>query len=341
MCMKRCVLVMVCCVAVLMLCAQEAADPVLLTVNGIPVNRSEFVNSYHHNIKGDVEDRISPSDYLDRFIDYKLKLAAAQAAGYQLPTSSDGRTVTASSTVNVADREAVYQRACLSAGSQDMLCLAQILLSVDSRATAAGVEKVRQRIDSVYQALSQGADFSEMACRLSDDATAASGGMMGWVGPTQLLETVEREAYALRSGETSRPFLSVAGWHIVKVLDRRPATSDEVRQWFLSEAAPQQLAVSMSAGDALLLKEYQEGLLISRMTQETVYEQPLPEEKKLKRYFKKNKKRYGRKLKKRDFPRFRDLVLADYRLQQEQEWVVSLRRQYKVRVDKNILKTIE
>ena len=127
----------------------------------------------------------------------------------------------------------------------------------------------------------------------------------------------------------------------MKVLDRRPATSDEVRQWFLSEAAPQQLAVSMSAGDALLLKEYQEGLLVSRMTQETVYEQPLPEEKKLKRYFKKNKKRYGRKLKKRDFPRFRDLVLADYRLQQEQEWVVSLRRQYKVRVDKNILKTIE
>ena len=98
---------------------------------------------------------------------------------------------------------------------------------------------------------------------------------------------------------------------------------------------------AVPAGNEQLLREYHEGLLVSRITQETVYEQDAPEEKKLQRYFKKNRKRYGKKLKKRDYPQYRDLVLADYLQLREQEWVVDLRHQYKVRIDKRVLKTIE
>jgi hypothetical protein len=137
----------------------------------------------------------------------------------------------------------------------------------------------------------------------------------------------------------SRPFQTVAGWHVVKVLDRQPATSNVVRQWYLSSGP--QLQPVPSSGDEQLLHEYHEGLLVSRITQEAVYEQDAPEEKKLQRYFKKNKKRYGKKLKKRDYPQYRDLVLADYMQLQEQEWVVDLRHRYKVRTDKRVLRTIE
>ena len=80
---------------------------------------------------------------------------------------------------------------------------------------------------------------------------------------------------------------------------------------------------------------------MSQMTQQTIYDKAAPEEKELKRYFKKNRKRYGKKLKKRDFPQVRDLVLADYQQLQEQKWVVDLRRQYKVKVNKSVLRTIE
>lgn len=337
--MRKWLLIVVGVLSALGLWAQNADDPVLLTVNGIPVTRSEFVYSYQHNCENGDAERISPADYLERFVDYKLKLAAALDAGYELPASAE-QSVAAVPSVNVEDREACYRQACQAAGNTDMVCLAQILLKVDTRASAVGVEKVHQRMDSVYRALSQGADFSALAQRLSDDASAACGGNMGWVGPSQLLESVEREAYALQPGEMSRPFQTVAGWHVVKVLDRQPATSNVVRQWYLS-SGPQQLQPVPSSGDEQLLHEYHEGLLVSRITQEAVYEQDAPEEKKLQRYFKKNKKRYGKKLKKRDYPQYRDLVLADYMQLQEQEWVVDLRHRYKVRTDKRVLRTIE
>lgn len=337
--MRRFVLIALGWMSVLSLWAQNADDPVLLTVNGMPVSRSEFVYSYQHNSGNDDAERISPEDYLDRFVDYKLKLAAAMDAGYALPAFSGQQAVSAAQSVNVEDREACYRQACQAAGNTDMICLAQILLKVDTRATNAEVEKVRQRIDTYYRNLSQGADFVELAQRLSAEGLSACG-VMGWVGPSQLLEPVEREAYALRAGEMSRPFQTVSGWHIIKVLDRQPATSNAVRQWFLSTAAPQQLQ-TVPAGDEQLLREYHEGLLVSRITQETIYEQDAPEEKKLQRYFKKNKKRYGKKLKKRDYPQYRNLVLADYLQLHEQEWVVDLRHHYKVRIDKRVLKTIE
>ena len=313
----------------------------LLTVNDIPVSYSEFAYSYHHNTDGNDAETLSPSDYLERFIAYKVKLAAALDAGYELPPQVSRQTVTASPTVNVADREACYQRACQEAGGKDMIFPAQIVLRVDTRASSAELARVKQRIDSVYQALSQGADFAELARRLSDDATASDGGLMGWVGPSQLLETVEQEAYALQRGEMSRPFLSLMGWHIVKMIDRQPATSEKVRQWFMAPGAEQALSVDVPAENEQLTREYYEGLLVSRITQEKVYDQPAPEEKQLQRYFKKNKKRYGKKVKKRDYPSFRNLVLVDYQQQREQEWVEGLRHQYKVRVDKRILKTIE
>jgi len=313
----------------------------LLTVNGEPVSSSEFAYSYHHNTDGTEAEGLSPSDYLDRFIDYRLKLAAAFDAGYELPSQVGRQTVAANPTVNVADREACYQLACQEAGGHDMLYPAQIVLRVDTRSSSAELAKVKQRIDSVYQALSQGADFAELARRLSDDATASSGGLMGWVGPSQLLETVEQEAYALQRGEMSRPFLSLMGWHIIKMIDRQPVTSETVHQWFLAPGKEQVLSLDVPAENEQLTREYYEGLLVSRITQETVYDQPAPEEKQLQRYFKKNKKRYGKKVKKRDYPSFRDLVLVDYMQLREQEWVEDLRHQYKVRVDKRILKTIE
>ena len=339
--MRRWLLIVVGLLLVLSLWAQADKDPVLLTVNGIPVTRSEFVYSYQHNSESGDAERVSPADYLDHFVDYKLKLAAALDAGYELPVSTE-QSVSAVQSVNVEDREACYRQACQAAGNTDMVCLAQILLKVDTRASAAGVEKVHQRIDSVYRVLSQGADFSALAQRLSDDASAACGGNMGWVGPSQLLETVEREAYALQLGEMSRPFQTVAGWHILKVIDRQPATSNVVRQWFLApNLQPQTSAPQPQTSNLQLLREYHEGLLVSRITQEAVYEKDAPEEKVLQRYFKKNKKRYGKKLKKRDYPQYRDLALADYMQQQEQEWVVDLHHRYKVRIDKRVLKTIE
>ena len=57
--------------------AQTADDDVVMTVNGTPVTRSEFVYSYNKNNGDGVIDRKTVEEYADLYANYKLKVAAA------------------------------------------------------------------------------------------------------------------------------------------------------------------------------------------------------------------------------------------------------------------------
>ena len=70
------------------LMAQNAANPTLMTVNGKAITRAEFEYAYNKNnrIDGAVE-QMPLREYLDRFINYKLKVAAAEALRMDTLTS--------------------------------------------------------------------------------------------------------------------------------------------------------------------------------------------------------------------------------------------------------------
>ena len=57
--------------------AQTVDDDVVMTVNGTPVTRSEFVYSYNKNNGDGVIDRKTVEEYADLYANYKLKVAAA------------------------------------------------------------------------------------------------------------------------------------------------------------------------------------------------------------------------------------------------------------------------
>ena len=59
----------------------QTADPVVMTLNGNPVLRSEFEYSYNKNNSETVVDKKSVADYVPLFVNYKLKVLAAEAAG--------------------------------------------------------------------------------------------------------------------------------------------------------------------------------------------------------------------------------------------------------------------
>ena len=56
------------------------SDPTLLTVNGKPVTRSEFEYSYNKNNTESVIDKKTVEEYVELFVNYKLKVEAALAA---------------------------------------------------------------------------------------------------------------------------------------------------------------------------------------------------------------------------------------------------------------------
>ena len=213
--------------------AQKTSDPVIMTINGQPVSRSEFEYSYNKNNAEGVIDKKSVEEYVDLFINYRLRVAAAMEA--RLDTMKSFQNEFAGyrdqqirpSVITDADVEAearrIYEESKARAVSNGGLVkVAHILALMKQKATPDEERRAKLRIDSVYQALLKGADFAAEARRLSDDkGSAANGGELPWIGKGQTLKEFEDVAFSLKPGEMSKPFKSPAGWHIVLMKQRQ------------------------------------------------------------------------------------------------------------------------
>ncbi|MCE7504648.1 peptidylprolyl isomerase [Polynucleobacter sp. IMCC30063] len=76
-------------------------------------------------------------------------------------------------------------------------------------------------------------DFGELAKKFSEDGSAANGGLLGWMGPGDLVPEFEQAMNRLQIGEVSSPVKSQFGWHLIQVVERREAqlTVDKQRQF--------------------------------------------------------------------------------------------------------------
>ena len=211
----------------------QVADPVIMTINGKPVTRSEFEYSYNKNNSEGVVDKKDLEAYVPLFVNFKLKVAAAEEARYDTLTSvkNDLRsyrqqivmpTITDTAFVEEQARLTYKNTADRFAG-QDMLTASHILVMMRQDATDAQQAAAKTRIDSIYQALLAGADFAELAKKCSDDTGSAQrGGSLGQFGKGMMIPDFENVAYQLQPGQMSTPFKSTVGWHIIKLEDRHP-----------------------------------------------------------------------------------------------------------------------
>ena len=109
--------------------------------------------------------------------------------------------------------------------------LSHILISVPEAATAEQFAAAEERANEVYAALSNGADFGEMAVRHSDSQTGLEGGSLGWRKGDQLPTLFSDIVADLGEGEFSSPIRAVSGFHIVKINELRSATQkSEIEQ---------------------------------------------------------------------------------------------------------------
>jgi peptidyl-prolyl cis-trans isomerase SurA len=87
---------------------------------------------------------------------------------------------------------------------------------------AVSQEEARTKLEKLKARLDGGDDFAALARSHSEDrGSAANGGDLGWTNPGQMDPDFEREMSALQPGQTSQPFQTQFGWHIVQVLERR------------------------------------------------------------------------------------------------------------------------
>lgn len=193
-------------------------DPVVMTIDGQPVTVSEFEYLRHKNAGQQLEEE-SLEQYLDRFIDYKLKVVQAHKEG--LDTTADFRK-----------EYNGYRRELAQPYLQDTT----VMQGVYDRAYAHTLEEVnidhlmvapsdRARIDSIREAIINGADFMEMAEKFTvDPSFKRNQGHYGWIFTGVYPIEFENAAWETPVGQVSEVITTPYGYHIVKVLDRRPAS---------------------------------------------------------------------------------------------------------------------
>ncbi len=96
--------------------------------------------------------------------------------------------------------------------------VAEIFLPVDN---PGNEDEIRVLAERLIQQLQSEATFSGLAQNFSQSAAAAVGGELGWIRQGQLMEELDKALVNLRTGQTSAPIRSIAGYHILRLLDRR------------------------------------------------------------------------------------------------------------------------
>lgn len=211
----------------------QSNEPVLFTVSGQPVTASEFTYIYSKNNRDDADfSESSLREYLDLYTKFKLKVREAYAMGLDTVTSLknelDGyRKQLADSYLTdkeITDRltREAYDR------MQEDIHVAHILVRSNPNApgdTLAGYDKIQK----IYKELQTGANWNDVVRKSSEDnSSKEAGGDIGYINallPSGFYE-FETAAYTIPVGSYSKPVKTTIGYHIVKVIDKRPARGE-------------------------------------------------------------------------------------------------------------------
>jgi peptidyl-prolyl cis-trans isomerase SurA len=101
---------------------------------------------------------------------------------------------------------------------QPRVRVAEIFLAVDSPQQD---EEVHRFADRLYDQLHQGANFSAVAQQFSQSATAAVGGDLGWMTPSQLNSEIAPIVQHLNPGQAAPPVRVANGYEIVLLIDKQ------------------------------------------------------------------------------------------------------------------------
>ena len=121
-------------------------------------------------------------------------------------------------------------------------------------------KQAEESINSIYNELQAGASFSQLAAKYSDHKeSAASGGRLDWFGTGEIIPDFSEAAFSLTdTGKFTRPVRTVYGWHIIKLIGRKPPGSFEETKSYLESRINQSYLNSLSKKSFVdkLKKEY-------------------------------------------------------------------------------------
>ena len=150
--------------------------------------------------------------------------------------------------VSEEEIKAFYQKASFK--REEAVHLKHILVAIDEEAEPTEKEQLRQKAEKLRRMIIEGADFSELAKEHSDSAEAEkAGGDLGYIKRDYMPAEFDKVVFSLKDNEVSHIIETKFGYHIVKLIDKRPAGNtpydevhDFIKKYLQNQRRPQMIA---------------------------------------------------------------------------------------------------
>lgn len=242
-----------------------AQDNAVMEIDGKKVTKSEFLQIYLKNNPTPKYDKQSLDEYMELFKKFKLKVAEAEALGYdtipKLKKELAGYRKQLSqpylidSTKNSALVKQAYER------MKNEVHASHILVKVAENASPEDTLAAYNRILAIKKRIENGEDFTTVAKGKngSDDPSAVrNGGDLGYFTAFQMVYQFEEAAYNTPVGKISNPVRTKFGYHILKVMDMRPARGTMKAAHIMvatgKEATPEEIETAHKKVDEIYAK---------------------------------------------------------------------------------------
>ena len=212
------------------------SDPVVASYADTVITLSDFERAYEttNNVETPSADSMAAyREFLDQYLNYRLKVRAAQKAGLDTLTriKKEIRSYRQKMARPRLMRTHVYEPLARSLyeRKQQEVDVSHILVQIDPEAPPKDTAKAYDEISTIADSLERGVPFDDLAFRNSDDPSAQKEGKtgyrgrIGYVRAGQIVKPFEDRMYTVAPDSVSDIFRTRFGYHLLKVHDRRPA----------------------------------------------------------------------------------------------------------------------
>jgi peptidyl-prolyl cis-trans isomerase SurA len=241
--------------------AQEKND-ILLTIDGHPITTEEFLRIYNKNSSIADEQKKSVDEYLDLFINYKLKVIEAENLGYDTMSSfiKEMSGYTKQLAKPYLENSAAYDSFAYEAYQRSLeeVNVSHIMLPLDRNALPRDTVKVYDKIMGIWKQLDSGEPWDKVIKDNSSNQKDEIGGDLGWFTVFRMVYAFETAAYNTPVGHISKPFRTEYGYHIIRVNGRRPSRGDVLASHIMTYVPRNPTDVEIAAAEQKIQKAYSE-----------------------------------------------------------------------------------
>jgi len=210
---------------------QYSDEEILITIHDRQVTVGEFERIFRKNNSSTALEQQSVSEYLELFINFKLKVIEAEEMGLDTTAAfmrefGGYRAQLAKPYLSDKEEVEVLKKEAFERAQKE-LNAQHILIRLAENASPEDTTLAWDRAIGIRDRIIAGDDFGMVARATSDDPSAKNNsGVLGWFTVFRMIYPVETAAYQTPKGHITMPLRTRYGYHIIQVLDERPAKGE-------------------------------------------------------------------------------------------------------------------